>query len=278
VKNAESLSHAWNTSQLVFLGTAGCIRIPAFFCKCAACFAARENPDLRRTRASIAILGREISIVDPGPDLEEQLAREGIDKIDRIFVTHWHFDHIAGIGALGEISSICQWPRIDVYVPHQAAYHFDEELAYMKGRLHVHSIAPGDRLELPDGTWRVVKTEHTDHSVGFVVKCSQKFAYLVDGVVPPSETLQELSDCDILIIEATMDALDEDHWKNFSVEQAIAFWESIGISRCFLTHLSCHSWQSKSLVPGMSPEERRALEHKHKGLVFARDGMRISLT
>ena len=266
-----------NTSKLVFLGTSGCIRIPAFFCECTNCSAARKRPDLHRTRASAALLGNEVTLIDPGPDLEEQLAREGISEIDRIFVTHWHFDHIAGIGALGEIASICRWPPIDVYVPAEVAYHFDKELAYMKARLKVHSIAPGDVFELPDGTWQVVKTEHTDHSVGFVVKGARKFVYLVDGVVPPSETLQELPGCDILILEATMDNLDEAHWKNFSVRQAIDFWRSTGIPECYLTHLSCHSWQNKSLVTGMSPDERRALEDKHDGLVFAFDGMHISM-
>jgi phosphoribosyl 1,2-cyclic phosphate phosphodiesterase len=275
--NQESISDYPSISQLVFLGTSGCIRIPAFFCECANCSAARKNPDLRRTRASAALLGNEVTLIDPGPDLEEQLAREKIVKIDRIFITHWHFDHIAGIGALGEIASICRWPPVDVYVPREVACHFDEELAYMKARLKVHSIAPGDFFELPDGTWRVVKTEHTEHSVGFVVKCARSFAYLVDGVMPPSETLQELSDCDILIVEATMDTLDEAHWKNFSVRQAIDFWKSTGIPECFLTHLSCHGWQKKSLVTGMSPDERRALEDKHAGLVFAFDGMRFAM-
>lgn len=263
--------------QLVFLGSSGCIRIPAFFCSCQCCRAAQANSELRRTRAGLAVIGQEVLLVDAGPDLEEQLARERINRIDRILITHWHFDHVAGIGALGEIASICRWPAIHVYVPEDVAFHFDQELAYMRSRLEVQAIAPGDALEFPDGTWRVVKTDHTDHSVGFIADYPRSFAYLVDGVTPPPQTCQAIRAVDLLITEATMDGLDEPGWKNFSVPQAVDFWKRTGIRDCILTHLSCHSWQDKRLVSGLSETERRSLELANPGLRFARDGMCLSL-
>ncbi|MFQ6043304.1 MAG: MBL fold metallo-hydrolase [Candidatus Poribacteria bacterium] len=274
--DTEKLSNN-STRELVFLGTSGCIQVPAFFCECATCAAARRNGTRRRTRAGVALLGDEIVLIDAGPDLEHQLERERIRRPERIFITHWHFDHIAGLGAFGEPSSIYKWPAIEIYVPRQVAHHFDEELAYMRNCFNIHPIEPGVQVELPDGTWEVVKTTHTEHSVGFIVDSSRRFAYLIDGVVPPPETLQRLSGCDILIVEATMDELDENHWVNFSVSGAIDFWRQTGIRECFLTHLSCHSWRNKSLVAGISDEERASYENKESGLRFAYDGMRIVL-
>jgi len=153
-------------AELLFLGSSGVIQVPAFFCSCQVCEAARADPRQRRTRASLALLGQETTLIDATPDLEFQLERERIKRPDRIFITHWHYDHVWGLAALGEPSSCAKWPPIEVYLPQQVAYHFDQELAFMKRKVNLHPIAPGDRLELPDAAWQVVKTMHTEHSVG----------------------------------------------------------------------------------------------------------------
>lgn len=267
-------------AELVFLGSSGALQVPAFFCRCEVCEAARRDPHQRRTRASLALAGQEITIIDAGPDLEFQLEREGIRRIDRIFITHWHHDHVWGLGSLGTSSFSAGWPRIDVYLPHQVAYHFDQELAYLRPDVNVHPVQPGDRFELPDATWEVVKTTHTDHSVGFVVESAQRFAYLVDGVTPPPETVARLPGLDLLIVEATLDELvlpEGGTWENFSLEEAVAFWRQTGIEECILTHLSCHGWRDGHLVAGLSHAERLEYEAAVPGLRFAYDGMRVVL-
>lgn len=267
-------------TEILFLGSSAAIQLPSFHCCCRVCKAARSNPKQRRTRASIAMIGQEIVLVDASPDLEFQLERESIRKINRIFITHWHFDHVWGLAALAEPSRIAQWPRIEIYLPTQVAYHFDQELAHMKDRVNVHPIRPGDRVELPDATWEVIKTSHTPHSVGFIVEFSQKFAYLVDGVMPPSETIARLKNLDLIILEATVDELllkEGEEWLNFSLQQAIDCWKRIGTKRCILTHLSCHSWNRGKLVAGLTESERLEVEAKNPGLEFAYDGMRLEL-
>lgn len=264
--------------RIVFLGSSGAIQVPSFYCSCAVCRAARADPQHRRTRASLALIGRETIVIDPSPDLEFQLERESIRQVDRVFVTHWHFDHVWGLGGLGDAASHLPWPPIEIYLPRGVVHHFDQELAYMKPHVNLHPIAPGDRVELPDATWQVVKTSHTEHSVGFIVEASQCFAYLVDGVIPPPETLECLdkANLDLAIIEATMDELDEE-WCNFSVPQAVDFWRQLGTDKCILTHLTCHGWRNHQLVAGFSHEERLAYEAKRPGLEFAYDGMTVVL-
>jgi len=263
--------------EVIFLGSGGAIQSPAFFCECETCEAARRDPAQRRTRASLAVVGSETVLVDASPDLEFQLEREAIRRIDRVFITHWHSDHIAGLAALAEPSSLQKWPPIDLYLPHQVVHHFDEELAYMRRHVELHPLQPGDRFELADATWDVVKTTHTDHSVGFIVEAAQRFAYLVDGIEPPAETVERVRGLDVLIVEATVDELDEGEWANFSFERAVAFWQGTGIKKCILTHLACHRYLGKRLLAGFTPAERRAIEARHPGLRFARDGMRVRL-
>lgn len=263
-----------NAGKYIFLGTSGCIQVPSFHCSCEICEAARRTPSQRRTRASLALIGQETVVIDTGPDLEFQLEREAIRRVDRIFITHWHSDHICGLAGLIEPSQHAKWPRIEVYVPQPVIYHFDQELAYTKGRINLHPIRPGEKLDLPDGTWEVVKTNHTADSIGFIIEGSQKVAYLVDGIVPPPETVERLNGVDLLILESTMDELDEE-WMVFSLPKAVEFWKQTGIKRCLLTHLSCHGWKDNQLVPGLSHAARMEFEARNPGLMFAYDGLKI---
>ena len=300
--------------KIIFLGSSGAIQVPSFHCSCTVCEAARREPQQRRTRASLGLLGRETTLIDASPDLEFQLEHQMIRRVDRIFITHWHFDHIAGLGALAEPSShalgppaniddpgaldhrtfnggfsgdanseshvvlyretdsLNPWAPIDIYVPRPVMHHFDQELAYIRSRINLHPIEPGDCLTLPDATWEVVKTDHNEESVGFIIEANQRFAYLVDGITPPPQTMRRLTNLDFVILEATMDELDE-NWKNFSLEEAVACWKQIGAKRCILTHLSCHSWKDHRLIAGFSHEQRMAYETHTPGLTFAYDGM-----
>lgn len=267
--------------ELVFLGSSGCITVPAFFCECSTCEAARRDPGQRRTRASLAMLGEETVLIDAAPDLDWQLEREGIRKPDRIFITHWHYDHVWGLASLGEPASCAKWTNILVYGTEDVVDHFDQELAYLKnivdGVVEPHVIEVGDTIKLPDATWEVVKTKHEEHSVGFIVDSDTRFAYLVDGVVPPAETVDRIGDLDLLIIESTMDFLDKRGWTNFRLEDATRFWEQTGAPECILTHLTCHGWENGTLLAGLTPEERTEYEKEHPGLRFAYDGMRVPL-
>jgi phosphoribosyl 1,2-cyclic phosphate phosphodiesterase len=267
--------------ELLFLGTSAALQLPAFHCTCEVCEAARRNPGHRRTRASVALLGEETVLIDAGPDLEFQLEREMIRRLDRIFLTHWHFDHVWGLAALGEPASIEHWPPIDIYLPSQIVGRFNQQLGYMAARVELHPVEPGDVIELPDASWEVVKTKHTDHSVGYVIESSQRVAYLVDTACPPEATMDRLGDLALLILDATVDELvldeGEQEWGEFSLPEAVEFWKEVGAEKCILTHLSCHRWIEGRLLAGLSHSERRGYEERVPNLRFAYDGMRVPL-
>jgi len=165
-------------------------------------------------------------------------------------------------------------------LPYQVIHHFDQELAYMKNKVDIHPIKPSDSFELPDANWQVVKTTHTEDSVGYIVESSKKLAYLIDSVIPPPETLAKLKGLDFLILEGTLDELvlkQGEKWFNFSIQEAIDFWKQTGINKCILTHLSCHSWKENRLVAGLLPSERIKFKAKYPGLKFAYDGIRVTL-
>ena len=267
--------------ELVFLGTSAALQLPSFHCTCEVCEAARKNPGHRRTRASAALLGKETVLIDASPDMETQLEREAIRRLDRIFLTHWHFDHVWGLAALGEPASIDHWPPIDIYLPSQIVDVFNQQLGYMAAQIELHPVEPGDVIDLPDASWEVVKTKHTDHSIGYIIESSQRVAYLVDTAHPPKATMERLSDLDLLILDATVDELvlgeGEPKWNEFSLPEAVEFWRQVGAERCILTHLSCHKWIEGKLVAGLSHPERLKYGKRVENLQFAFDGMRVPI-
>lgn len=60
-----------------------------------------NNPQNRRSRASLLLEedGKSV-LIDAGPDLRYQLNDNNVTNIDSVFITHGHYDHIAGIPEL----------------------------------------------------------------------------------------------------------------------------------------------------------------------------------
>lgn len=251
--------------------------LPFPFCECVTCRAARADPAQRRTRASLAVLGRQVTIIDPGPEFEAQLERESLRRVDNILVTHWHYDHIAGLASLGEMPALAGWPPVHVYLPASVAYHFDQELAYTRRSVVLHPVTPGSRFSVDGLHVEVVKTSHNRESQGYIFNSDTRWAYLGDGVMPPDDSLARLAGLDLLFLEATVDELDVEHFSNQTPDQAVAVWQRTGARRCVLTHLSCHSFLGGRLTAGWDAAARAAWAAQHPGLTVAHDGMRLAL-
>jgi len=260
--------------QIIFLGTAAALQLPSFHCNCDICNNARKGEIPRKTRAALAIKGNQIILIDCGPDIAYQLERENINKIDAIFITHWHYDHIGGLSEFGEPASVARWPPIKLFIPKEDMEHFKNELSYLKKVFDITPIFPGFNIKIDDVYFKAVKTTHSSDSLGYIIEHNKKCAYLADGIRPPDETIRMLEGIDCLILEATMDELDE-KWMNFDIKGAIDFWKETGIKECILTHMSFHSWKNGMLTQGYGDSKLRHIEKENKGLIIAYDGMRI---
>src|ERR1700688_885004 len=97
--------------KLTFLGTGTSMGVPTLGCDCPVCTS--PDPRDRRLRPSILVqwtgthLGapRERTVlVDTGPDFREQAMRTALKRIDAVFYTHSHADHILGLDDLRPLS------------------------------------------------------------------------------------------------------------------------------------------------------------------------------
>ena len=87
------------SSYVTILGCGGSDGVPQVACSCNSCTS--SSIFNQRTRSSILLeLENFTLLVDPGPDLRQQLLREKITKIDGVFLTHAHYDHLGGLGDL----------------------------------------------------------------------------------------------------------------------------------------------------------------------------------
>jgi phosphoribosyl 1,2-cyclic phosphate phosphodiesterase len=96
---------------LTFLGTGTSMGVPTLGCGCPVC--ASADPRDRRLRPSALLRWREpgqaegrerVVVIDTGPDFREQALRNGLTRVDAVFYTHSHADHILGLDDLRPLS------------------------------------------------------------------------------------------------------------------------------------------------------------------------------
>lgn len=86
--------------ECIILGCGGSHGVPQIGCNCYVC--SSDSILNKRTRTSILLKSEDgfNLLVDTSPDFRSQALREGIKNIDAVLYTHYHYDHIAGIGDL----------------------------------------------------------------------------------------------------------------------------------------------------------------------------------
>ena len=98
-----------------------------------------NEPKNTRTRSSIAVQTADTTIIiDTGPNFREQINREDIRKIDGVFYTHAHSDHVNGIDELRVIRF-----RNDGLVP---VFLNEETYENLKSRFHY--MFDGGKIDL----------------------------------------------------------------------------------------------------------------------------------
>lgn len=261
------------TARFRILGSCAATGVPSFFCDCIGCREAKENPKYERTRPGAVVdTGNTRLLIDASPDIRSQLVKESINRVDAIFLTHWHADHYSGLGEFEFFVKLLTKEPLDLYLPNSAVDEFALTFPHL---LEVFRVIPWEfqkKYVFGDISLTPLQANHGIETAGFLVESKKtRLAYFPDTAGLPAGTAQKLLGIHYLICDATFYG---DNWyphSHMNVEQAVALGRSIKARHTILTHLSIHYSQP---VTTAKLEEELAGDYD---VMVAYDGLSIEL-
>jgi phosphoribosyl 1,2-cyclic phosphate phosphodiesterase len=223
--------------EVTFLGTGTSHGVPRIGCSCPVCTSADHRN--KRFRSSIHIKEGNVSVVvDTGPEFRLQALRSHITRLDAVFYTHNHADHMNGIDDLRVFSE--QGP-LDVYGPRQVVEDIHQRFPYAVGENPWHGGVPQLRLHTMDTKGVTIGPLHFI-PVPLVHGCREvfgyrigAFAYLSDCKEIPQSSFVLLEGVEVVVLDALRYAKHPTH---MCVDEAIEAARRIGAGTTFLTHLT----------------------------------------
>lgn len=250
--------------KLTFLGTGTSFGVPVVGCDCDACTS--DDPRDRRTRhgALVEIDDRRL-LVDTPPELRLQLVDAGVARLDAVWFTHVHADHVHGIDDLRVFT--VRHGDLPAYVPTEYRqtmaryfrYIFDEgyqpPAGSSKPRVRLHDIEEGRSVTILGREFVPLVVPHGDARVyGFRVG---GLGYITDGKLLPPGTLEALKGVSVLVLNALW--FGQPHPSHFNVEEAVEAAKDVGAERTYLTHLT-HRVTHAELLEGLPEDVRPAYD------------------
>ena len=224
--------------SLLILGSGTSTGVPMIGCHCPVCRS--DDPRNQRSRCSALVrCGGQHILIDTAPDLRFQALREGLQQVDAVLYTHTHADHVHGIDDLRSFNRRNQQP-IPLYGAPECVASLQRSFPYIFMPEDNGGFRPRLRLETINGPFAIgsvpiipLPIEHgADPALGYRIG---DLAYLTDCNRVPAATCAALAGVKTLVIDALRFV---PHPTHFTIPEAIAFAQGLGIERTILTHLT----------------------------------------
>src|SRR6266436_6178794 len=193
-------------ATLTVLGSGTSMGVPTLGCDCRVCTSADIRD--RRTRPSVMVeYNDRVVLIDTTPDFHAQAVREHISRVDAVFYTHAHADHILGLDDLRPLSFRHEGGSIPLYAKAATAGQIKEVFRYVFDRdpdyatlAKVHIKELDGAVDLFGARFEPIDVLHGRQSIlGFRFGSA---AYLTDFSDIPDESKRRLRDLDILFLDA----------------------------------------------------------------------------
>jgi phosphoribosyl 1,2-cyclic phosphate phosphodiesterase len=204
-----------------------------------------------------------IVLIDTTPDFHAQAVREHIARVDAVFYTHAHADHILGLDDLRPLSFRHEAGSIPLYAKTSTAGEIKKVFRYVFERdpdyatlAKVHMEELNGSVDLFGARFEPIDVMHGRQTIqGFRFGAA---AYLTDFSDIPDHSRDRLRDLDILFLDALR---HRPHPTHSNVENSLRLVEELKPKRAFFTHIS-HDLPHEETNASFPPNVRLA----HDGL------------
>lgn len=240
--------------RVTLLGTGTSAGVPSLTCDCRVCTS--EDPRDKRLRCSALIElddGLKL-LIDASLDARQQLLGVDLRRLDGLFMTHPHADHVLGLDDLrifnfrqqcdlpvwGNASTFEQLKRTFWYVFEKTQY---EE---GKPKLDLRTIEPGPFEAFGH---RIESLPIIHGNLDILAYRLGSFAYVTDALVVPDETIERLQGLDVLVINALR---EKPHPTHQTLQDAIGVIEKVQPKQAWITHVG--HWLSAADIDEKTPD------------------------
>ncbi|MCS6885439.1 MAG: MBL fold metallo-hydrolase [Acidobacteriota bacterium] len=223
--------------KITFLGTGTSVGVPKIGCDCPTCVSTDERD--KRLRASILIEynGKKI-LVDPSIDFRQQALRAKLFRIDAIFITHCHADHVFGLDDVRPIN--LKFGSIPCYASERTWQELYQIFGYIFKNQDSQHSRPQIVPHTLQGKFSIFGLEVTPLEVlhGKLPVTAFRLnnaAYVTDCKVIPPEALEALRCLDLLIIDGLS---RKPHPTHLSLAESLEYINLLAPKRTLITHIS----------------------------------------
>ena len=254
--------------KITVLGSGTSQGIPIITCDCKVCRS--SDPRDRRLRTSILIESDESTIcIDAGPDFRYQMLRSNVKKLDAIFITHEHKDHIGGLDDARPLIFAQKQP-MTIYASKEAQEEIKREYSYaFTNEDERYPGVPtfnllnidGSTIKFKDLIIEPIELQHfTLKSYAFRIG---NFAYVTDLSELSEDAFQKLEGIEYLIIEALR---KKEHYSHINLSQAIDIAQRLNVKKAWFTHVSHEMGKTADVNPTLP-----------NNMMLAYDGLEIEI-